>query len=61
MNRAKPYKILFVLAVMVAGGICMLLPDKNVMPVASMNGVVQDSNPQSDTVSFISSDSNIVE
>lgn len=61
MNRAKPYKILFVLAVMVAGGICTLLPDKNVMPVASVNGVVQDSQTQSDTISCISSDSDIFE
>lgn len=41
MNRAKPYKILFVLAVMVAGGICMLLPDKNAIPVASVETVVK--------------------
>lgn len=48
MNRAKPYKIFLVLAIVVAGVVCMLLPDKKVMPTASMKGAVE--NAAADTV-----------
>lgn len=37
MNRAKPYKIFLVLAVVVAGIVCMFLPEKKVIPLASMS------------------------
>lgn len=61
MNRAKPYKILFVLAVMVAGGICMLLPEKSAIPVANMGGTAQNSQNQSDTLAEISFDTVVAE
>ena len=51
MNRANPYRIFLVLAVMVAGALCLLLPEKNAAPVANMGeavkgkpSVVTDSN-----------------
>lgn len=43
MKRAKPYKIFLVLAIVAAGVVCMLLPDKKVMPTASMKGVVENA------------------
>lgn len=48
MKRAKPYKIFLVLAIVAAGVVCMLLPDKKVMPTASMKGAVE--NVAADTV-----------
>lgn len=49
MKRAKPYKIFFVLAIVVAGVVCMFLPDKKVMPTASMKGAVEKSNMNVDS------------
>lgn len=48
MKRAKPYKIFLVLAIIAAGVVCMLLPDKKVMPTASMKGAV--GNVAADTI-----------
>lgn len=48
MNRAKPYKIIIVLAIVVVGLICMLLPEKKVVPTASIQGAVV--SVQGDTV-----------
>lgn len=48
MKRAKPYKIFFVLAIVVAGVVCMFLPDKKIMPTASMKGAVE--NVAADTI-----------
>lgn len=48
MKRAKPYKIFLVLAIVAAGVVCMLLPDKKVMPTASMKGAVE--NVAADTI-----------
>lgn len=59
MKRAKPYKILLVLAVMVAGGMCMLLPEKNVLPVTSVNNIVKDSHSSTDTILVTSFDSSV--
>ncbi len=56
MKRAKPNKIFLVLAVMVAGGICLLLPEKSAIPVANMGGTAQNSQNQSDTLAEISFD-----
>lgn len=44
MNRVKPYKIFLVLTVMIAGVVCLLLPEKKVMPVASMEDAVKNIN-----------------
>lgn len=49
MKRAKPYKIFLVLAIVAAGVVCMLLPDKKVMPTASMKGAVEKSNMNVDS------------
>ena len=48
MKRAKPYRIILVLAIIAAGIVCMLLPDKKVMPTASMKEAVE--NVVEDTV-----------
>lgn len=48
MKRAKPYRIILVLAIIAAGVVCMLLPDKKVMPTASMKGAVE--NVAADTI-----------
>lgn len=57
MNRAKPYKFFFVLAVMVAGVICVFIPEKKVAPVANISEVAapsgdnDSSSLQSDSIS----------
>ena len=61
MQRLKPYKIILALAVMIAGGICMLLPVKNAVPVASMGGVMKSSPSSADTLPDVSSDTVSVE
>ena len=61
MNRAKPYKIFLVLSVMIAGVVCLLLPEKKVMPVASMSDAVKDSPSSMDTLYVSSSDSSVSE
>lgn len=48
MNRAKPYKIFIVLAIVVAGVICILLPEKKTIPTASVKGAVE--SVEGDTV-----------
>lgn len=50
MNRVKPYKIFLVLAVMIAGIICLLLPEKKVIPVASMEDAVKNINTNTGTL-----------
>lgn len=54
MNRAKPYKIIIVLAIVVVGLICMLLPEKKVVPTASIKGAVE--NVVGDTIDEESND-----
>lgn len=54
MNRAKPYKFFLVLAIVVAGVVCMFLPDKKVMSTASMKGAVEDVAADTVEVSEIS-------
>lgn len=50
MNRAKPYKIIIVLAIVVVGLICMLFPEKKVEPTASIKGTVE--NVVGDTINI---------
>lgn len=51
MERAKPLKFLLVLAVMVAGGICMWLPEKKIVPVASVkDGMTLQNDDVCDTL-----------
>lgn len=59
MKRAKPYKIILVLAVIIAGGICLLLPDKNTLPMASVSNIANGSHSSSDTTFVVSTDSSV--
>ncbi len=61
MNRAKPYKIFLMLAIIIAGTVCLLLPEKKVMPVASMSNAVKGSSSSMDTLYVSSSDSLVSE
>lgn len=50
MSRVKPYKIFLVLAVMIAGVVCLLLPEKKMVPIANVSEVVKPSMEVSDTI-----------
>jgi len=50
MSRVKPYKIFLVLAVMIAGVVCLLLPEKKMAPIANVSEVVKPSMEVSDTI-----------
>ncbi len=52
MKRAKPYRIILVLAIIAAGVVCMLLPDKKVMPTASMKGAVENNKTLVDSTNI---------
>lgn len=60
MNRVKPYKIFLVLAVMIAGVVCLLLPEKKVMPVADVSELVKPSMAISDTIQKEKQDCNSI-
>lgn len=55
MNRANPYRIFLVLAVMVAGTLCLFLPEKKSMPVTNVQGT-----KDKDKVDSVQSDSSML-
>ena len=60
MERLKTFKVILLIVVMLAGIICMLLPEKKAMSVASMDRVMSDNKGISDTLG-VCADSSILE
>lgn len=61
MSRVKNYKIFLVLAVIVAGVVCMFLPDKNPVPVASMSGALEKNDKSNDDTIAVLADKQLEE
>ena len=60
MERIKTFKVILLIVIMLAGIICMLLPEKNARLSASEDGVMSDDKSILDTLG-ICVDSSIME